>query len=231
MFALRTTWIASRGLRHIEVRYLGHDFLTATVLQKLLRSKLGSKRYRKKNEELSRKLGEGYSYQLEDTLTIFSNNKERLYLLKVAKLRKLSAYDTMKQDRMYNLPVEDRMHYCAYKASKDYKNLTAAELKFYREMADTINLGRLKNYEKELKKMPEPPYKVTPFVVMKKCRMIEIPKGKRWDYYLRKAWIEYNNLSASEISEYTRIAEQINHHKMEVYKKSMEEWNMKRKKW
>jgi len=218
--------MAGRGLTRIEVRYLRHDFLTATVLQKLLESRTCSK----KSEELARILGEGYSNQLEDTLTIFSNKKEKLYLFKVAKLRKLSAYDAMKQDRVHKFPAEHRVHYCMCKASEEYKNLTAAEYKFYQEMANTMNVGRFIDYEKRLKNMPEPPRKVTPFVVMRKCRKIEIPKWERWEFYLRKGRIEYNNLSASKLSEYTRIAEQINHHKMEVYEKSVEQWK-RNKKW
>ena len=212
MFALRLEWLKTNF-------YLRRSFLTAAFLQKLRVPRHSTRR-----KELAIILGEDYSEQKEDILKMFSNKKEKLYLLRVSQVIKLTAFSMMKKDRSDKLPVEDRRHYMLHKACEDYKNLSAAELKYYQEVAETMSIVRRKEYEEKLKMKPCPPSPLTPFIVMRKCRMTEVPREERYEYYTQTASKEYSNLSASDLLEYVKATEEINGLKMKVYEKRMERW-------
>ena len=211
MFALRIDWVRT-------CFYLRRSFLTAAFLQKLRVPRRSTR-----SKELAIILGEDYSKQ-KGVLKMFSNKKERLYLLRVTEVRKLTAYNMMMKDRSHKLPVEDRTHYLMHKACEDYKNLSAAELKYYQEVADTMSIIRRKEYEEKLKMKPCPPSPLTPFIVMRKCRMTEVPREERYEYYHWTASKEYSNLSASDLLEYKKATEEINGLKIKVYEMSMERW-------
>ena len=212
MFALWIQWLGTSF-------YPRRSFLKAAFLQKLRVPRRSCKR-----KELAIILGEDYSEQKQDILKMFSNKEEKLYLLRVSQVIKLCAYNMMTKDRCHKLPVEDRRHYMLHKACEDYKNLSAAELKYYQEVAETMSIIRRKEYEEKLKMKPCPPSPLTPFIVMRKCQMTEVPRGERYEYYTQTASKEYSNLSASDLLEYKKATEEINGLKMKVYEKRMEKW-------
>ena len=215
MFALRRELFCYTARTTFYLRR--RSFLTVAFLQKIRKPRSPI------IKELARIVGDNSEHK-EKVLRMFLNEKERLYLPKVTPVSKLSAYNMMRKDRAHKLPVEDRSHYVLHKASEDFKSLSAAERKHYQEMAETLAISKRKEYEEKLKMKPCPPRHITPFMVMRKCRMAEVPREERHECFSRTALKEYRKLSASDLSRYTEVTDKIYDLKMKMYEKSMERW-------
>ena len=160
-------------------------------------------------EDCLRRLEE-YQKQMKEFSQNFASERDKqLYLRSIKKQKKVSAYDVMKKDRLYNLPSAERNSYILKKASEDYRNLTSSELQAYQKMADKIN--RDKHIAKEkLKKKLGKPQKLSVYSIMKKDRVAKLPKEQRWEYVLRNAASDYKNLTARERQEYEKMAKEYN---------------------
>ena len=160
---------------------------------------------------------EEYQKQMNEFSQNFpSETDKRLYLRSIKKGRKMSAYQAMKKDRVYNLPSEERSFYTVQKAKEDYKNLTCSELQAYLKMAETINGDKLKTQEKLNKKLSNP-RKITVYSIMKKDRAPKLPKEQRREYVLRNAASDYKNLTAQERQEYEKMAKEHNEKRKNMY--------------
>ena len=171
------------------------DYLPLSTLAREWRET--SPRQKARYEKDSRRRYEEFYRQMKEFSQSFaSKGDQRLYLLSIKGKGNSTAYSMMKKDRASKLPREECSDYMLHKAKEDYKNLTSSELQAYQQMADNVN-----KENNTLRK----PCKVSAYNAMLKERAATLGVDEGDNCKTKKAVIEYQNLTASEVKAHEEL--------------------------
>ena len=126
---------------------------------------------------------------------------------------KRSVYNAMVKERTANRSVEEVADYFK-KAKRELENLTDAEARRYKELADSKSENNCQKYTDRVYSKPR---KLSAFNVMLKERAAKLPKEDRFVYASRGSRVDYRNLSVRERQEYQKIADDLNRKRIKIY--------------